>query len=158
MEPRVAAPALAIVGRPIASRPRHDRTLPRHLPGVLLAIVLLADVATILLDIAVFPATNSPPTSFQELLAPVTGKGGVAVAASTLVVAGLFHPLRNKVQRRVDHRFNRARYDAERTVTAFGLRLREAVDLATVVFDLDATVYAAIAPDRIEVWLRTGGR
>ncbi len=95
---------------------------------------------------------------FQELLAPITGKSGVAVAASTLVVAALFQPLRRKVQRRVDHQFNRARYDAERTVTAFGLRLREEVDLATVVFDLDATVHAAIAPDRIGVWLRTGGR
>jgi len=95
---------------------------------------------------------------FQELLAPVTGKSGVAVAASTLVVAALFQPLRRKVQTRVDHRFNRARYDAERTVTSFGRRLREEVDLTTVVVDLDATVRSAIAPDRVSVWLRVGRR
>jgi hypothetical protein len=95
---------------------------------------------------------------FQELLAPITGKSGVAVAASTLVAAALFQPLRRKVQNRVDHRFNRARYDAERTVTAFGRRLRDEVDLTTVVVDLDTTVRAAIAPDRVGVWLRTHGR
>jgi hypothetical protein len=95
---------------------------------------------------------------FQEFLAPVTGKNGVAVAASTLVVAALFQPLRRKVQARVDHRFNRARYDAERTVTSFGRRLREEVDLAMVVDDLDATVRAAVAPKRTSVWLREVGR
>jgi hypothetical protein len=84
-------------------------------------------------------------------------KGPVAVAASTLAAAALFTPVRRRVQRIVDRRFNRARYDAERTVATFTARLQDDVDLDTVRTDLLAAVHQALEPAHASVWL-AGGR
>jgi hypothetical protein len=78
----------------------------------------------------------------------------VGVAASTLAAAGLFNPLRKRVQRLVDRRFNRSRYDAEAIVAAFTARLREAVDLDTVRGELIAAVDGAVQPAHASVWIR----
>jgi hypothetical protein len=78
----------------------------------------------------------------------------VAVAASTLAAAALFNPLRRRVQHIVDRRFNRARYDAEAIVTAFTLRLRDAVDLDTIRGELLRAVDGAVQPAHASVWLR----
>ena len=77
----------------------------------------------------------------------------VAVAASTLAAAALFNPLRLRVQRLVDRRFNRARYDAETIVAAFATRLQEAVDLETVSSDLLSAV-RSVQPTHASVWIR----
>ena len=79
----------------------------------------------------------------------------VAVAAATLAAAALFTPLRRRVQRIVDRRFNRARYDADRTIAAFATRLQDAVDLGTVRDDLAATVQAVLEPAHVSVWVAT---
>jgi hypothetical protein len=76
-----------------------------------------------------------------------------AVAGSTLVAAALFSPLRSRVQRAVDRRFNRARYDAEATVAAFGARLKDAVDLNSIRADLAGVVYQALEPAHVSVWI-----
>jgi hypothetical protein len=78
----------------------------------------------------------------------------VAVAASTLVAAALFNPVRRRVQHAVDRQFNRARYDADRTVTAFAGRLQDAVDAEAVRADLAGVVHAALEPTHVSVWLR----
>jgi hypothetical protein len=77
----------------------------------------------------------------------------VAVAASTLAAAALFNPLRRRVQRAVDHRFNRARYDADQTVAAFAARLKDAVDLDAVQNDLAGVVRKALEPAHVSVWV-----
>jgi len=76
----------------------------------------------------------------------------VAVAAATLAAAALFSPIRLRVQRMVDRRFNRARYDAEATVAAFAARLKDAVDLDTVRDDLASAVQTALEPAHLRVW------
>jgi Na+-transporting NADH:ubiquinone oxidoreductase subunit NqrB len=77
----------------------------------------------------------------------------VAVAASTLAAAALFNPLRRRVQKAVDRRFNRARYDADKAITAFAAHLRDAVDLDTVRTDLLTAVQATLAPAHASVWI-----
>ncbi len=77
----------------------------------------------------------------------------VAVAAATLAAAALFNPLRRRVQRTVDRRFNRARYDAEQTVAAFAGRLKDAVDLNVIRDDLAGVVQQALEPAHVSVWL-----
>ena len=78
----------------------------------------------------------------------------IVVAGSTLVVAALFHPLRRRVQRVVDRRFNRARYNADQIVAAFAARLQDAVELGTVRDELASTVHAALEPAHLSVWIK----
>lgn len=86
----------------------------------------------------------------------------VGVAASTLAVAALFTPVRRGMQRVVDRRFNRSRYDAEQALDAFSARLRDAVEVETVRSELLATIDRAIAPAHASLWLSNssppGGR
>jgi MFS family permease len=81
----------------------------------------------------------------------------VAVAASTLAAAAAFSPLRRRVQRIVDHRFNRARYDADVTVATFAGRLQDEVDLDSVQADLAGVVTSTLEPAHLSVWLRERG-
>ena len=77
----------------------------------------------------------------------------VGVAASTLAAAALFSPLRRRVQRAVDRRFNRARYDADKTVAAFASRLKDAVDLDSVRDDLASVAQKTLEPAHVSVWI-----
>jgi hypothetical protein len=81
----------------------------------------------------------------------------VAVAGATLIVAALFNVLRRRVQRVVDRRFNRARYDAEATVALFAARLKDTVDADSVTGDLTAVAQQALQPASLFVWLRELG-
>ena len=83
----------------------------------------------------------------------LTIKSPVAVAVSTLAAAALFSPLRRRVQRAVDRRFNRARYNADQTVAAFAVRLKDAVDLDTVQDDLAEVVQRVLEPAHLTLWI-----
>jgi hypothetical protein len=85
-------------------------------------------------------------------------KTPVAVAASTLAAAALFNPLRKRVQKIVDRRFNRARYNAQAVLAVFTARLRGTVDLDTVQGDLVDAVHYAFEPAHVSVWLTPIGQ
>jgi hypothetical protein len=83
-------------------------------------------------------------------LLPRSSSAGVAVA--TLVAAALFSPLRRRVQRVVDHRFNRARYDADQTVAAYAASLKDTVELESVRADLTRVIQQALEPSYLSLW------
>ena len=104
--------------------------------------------------VAVFGGTV---IGLQALLDRVMQGQTLAVAASTLIAFALFQPVRRRVQRLVDRRFDRARYDGDRTAAAFAERLREQVDLAGLEADFAGVVDGAFRPTSVGVWIRRTG-
>jgi hypothetical protein len=93
-----------------------------------------------------------------QLLAPITNGNTIAVAAATLASASLFQPLRGRVQRAVDRRFNRATVDADRIALEFADRVREQVDISSVLGALASSIERTVQPASTSVWIREGGR
>ena len=112
--------------------------------------VAYATIAAVLA--AAFVATI--PSILQALLANVTGGDTFTTAASTLLVAGLFQPLRRRVQAPIDRRFNRALVDADRLVQTLANQVRDPVDLDALHAAVLGAVNEAVAPSRSGIWLR----
>jgi hypothetical protein len=122
-----------------------DRVISRTVVYALLTVVLGIVYAGLVL-------------AGQWVFASFAGGSNLAIAVSTLVVAALFLPVRSRVQRFVDRRFYRRRYDAQRTLEVFGARLREQVDLDTLASDLRGVVQETMQPTHASLWLREGTR
>jgi hypothetical protein len=87
---------------------------------------------------------------------PLPERSPLIVAASTLLVVAAFGPLRARIQRIVDRRFNRSRYDAALTIESFGQRLRQEVELEALTKDLMQVVDTTVRPAHLSLWIKSG--
>ena len=115
-----------------------DRLISRTVTySLVTALLVLVYLGTVFLLRLVFPV-----------------EGDLAVAGSTLATAAVFSPIRRRVQDAVDHRFNRARYDAEQALSAFTKRLRNEVDLNALSDEVNLVARDTVQPATISIWLR----
>jgi hypothetical protein len=120
-----------------------DRLINRTLVyGLLTALLGSIYAAAVLVLGQVFGGVANNPPSW-------------AVAVATLAVASLFQPARRRIQRTVDRRFNRRRYDAAKTIEAYSARLRDQIDLDTLSTELLAIVHQTTEPTRASLWLHS---
>jgi hypothetical protein len=123
-----------------------DRIVSRSISYAVVSAVLFAVFGTLILVLqsAISGAVARPGAPIEPAV----------VAASTLLAAALFYPLRGRVQSAVDRRFHRARYDAERTVASFAGRLRDQLDLPTLTGELRRAALEVVEPTTSAVWIR----
>ncbi len=95
----------------------------------------------------------------QGLLTPIGGSdSNIAIVLSTLAIAALFNPLRQRIQRFIDRRFYRRRYNAQQVLAAFSASLREGemADLDHLTGQLLHVIQETVQPAHVSVWLREG--
>jgi hypothetical protein len=116
-----------------------NRTLVYGSLTVMLALIYFGGVAT---TQAIFGALTGQEEQSQ-----------LAVVVSTLVIAALFMPLRRRIQRFIDRRFYRRKYDTRKTLEAFSAKLRDETDLDRLGEDLMGVVKETMQPSHISLWL-----
>ena len=119
-----------------------DRIVSRTLAYGLLTVLLGGGYAAVVLGLGRLLGRDS----------------SLVIAVATLAVAAAFQPARRRIQRAVDRRFNRRKYDTAQTIEAFSARLRDQIDLDTLSSELLAVVDQTMEPTRVSLWLRPSPR
>jgi hypothetical protein len=114
------------------------RTLVYSLLTGLLGLIYLGIVLILQTVLTVFGGERSP----------------VILVVSTLAIAGLFNPLRQRVQAAIDSRFYRGRYKAEQVLAQFALTARDETDLEILTSELERVVAETLQPEHASLWIR----
>ena len=166
----VTAVFLVVVVQPVGDALFPHARLAGSLLWTIIAAILPASLAAAVLRYRLYDIDRivSRTVSYAAVTGGVVGiyvgavaliesvlgySSAVAVAASTLAAAAAFQPLRRRVQHAVDRRFDRAAYDARRTIDRFSVSLRDQVDVDAVRDDLLTTVSLSVAPSSASLWL-----
>ncbi len=92
----------------------------------------------------------------QQILASITGasRGELVTVLSTLAIAALFVPLRNRIQNAIDRRFNRSKYDAQQVMSMFATTVRDETDLEQLSGKLIQVVDETMQPASVSIWVK----
>jgi hypothetical protein len=115
---------------------------------------LVYSVLTVLLAVIYFGGV----VLVQQLTRSITNESSdVAIVVSTLAIAALFFPLRRRVQSAIDRRFYRRKYNAAKTLAAFGVTVRDEVELDKLTSELINVVNDTMQPTSVSLWLKPMG-
>lgn len=114
---------------------------------------LIRRTASYALVVGVLAAVFFAAVTLVTVLLPT--QNGLAVAASTLAVAALFNPLRSRIKRSIDHRFNRSRYAAQQIIEEFTDTLQNQVELDRIIDGLLKVAIDSIEPAAAGIWVKS---
>jgi hypothetical protein len=119
---------------------------------VVIRKTLVYSTVTALLAVVYFGSV----VTLQGLFGRWTGieQSTLAIAVSTLVIAGIFTPLRRRIQNVIDSRFYRKKYNAQRVLAQFAQTARDETDLNALLAELEQVIQEALQPQEVRVWLR----
>lgn len=105
----------------------------------------------VIIDLLLVPAIGVGVVLLQQVF-PADSQ--ISIVLSTLAIAALFSPLRRRIQKSIDKRFYRRKYDAQQTLAAFGVKMRDEVELDRISESLLAVVDDTMQPAHASLWFR----
>ena len=112
---------------------------------------LVYGTLTLILGLVFFSSVALLQALFSVIL---NQKSEISIVISTLTIAALFNPLRNRLQNGIDRRFYRRKYDAEQMLARFAAKAREETDVEQLCSELVWVIEETMQPNVVTLWLK----